>query len=165
MNQAGCSILWLPFLRPIVLLFTILGPAGVDDMVPGASGTPRMVLRPDLCLGLCPDPTPGVLRTADTGQSPTHGGSLAPRHTATITKVGITRSDLQSQSLLYIFVVNCPPCDSEVVCSIPSVDILKTTWYPISPKGKISNLQMQPFALCLSDLFSTGCCQFLLKWS
>lgn len=98
----GCSTPWLPFLRPIVLLFTIHGPVGADDMATETSGTPRMVLRPGLCLGLCPDQTPGVLRTVDTGQSPTPRGSLVPRHMASIAKVGITRSDLQSQFLLCI---------------------------------------------------------------
>lgn len=80
----------------IVTPFTNLDLVGVDDMIPGTTGTPRMVLRPGLRHGPFRDPIRRVLLMADTGQSPTSTGHRRGliRHSTTVTttimKVGIT---------------------------------------------------------------------------
>lgn len=133
-------------------------------MTPGATGTPRMILRPGLRLGPSPDPSPRVLLTAAAGQSPTHEGGLILHHTTTITttitKVGITLSlsiprPAQRSSGRLSTVVTWRlwvrfPTGSKDYQRLP------LPWYPIVPNGQISNLpiyrQIQ------------GCSRFLLRW-
>lgn len=131
-------------------------------MTPGATGTPRMVLRPSLRLGPSPDPSPRVLLTAAAGQSPTHEGGLILHHTTTITttitKVGITLSlsiplPAQRSSGGLSTVVTWRLCVRFPAGSYPRLPL---PWYPIVPNGEISNLQIYRQI--------QGCPRLLLRW-
>lgn len=133
-------------------------------MTPGATGTPRMILRPGLRLGPSPDPSPRVLLTAAAGQSPTHEGGLILHHTTTITttitKVGITLSlsiaRLAQRSSGRLSTVVTWRLWVRFPTGSKDYQRLPLPWYPIVPNGQISNLpiyrQIQ------------GCSRFLLRW-
>lgn len=131
-------------------------------MTPGATWTPRMVLRPGLRLGPSPDPSPRVLLTAAAGQSPTHEGGLILHHTTTITttitKVGITLLlsiplPAQCSSGGLSTVVTWRLCVRFPAVSYPRLPL---PWYPIVPNGQISNLQIYRQI--------QGCPRLLLRW-